>query len=167
MNIAIITGASSGLGIEFYKEMQKECLDEILHGGYITDKGVLESVSVDGAFVDTPLGRVVNPGHSMEAAWFIMAEGIIAQNDEAIKAAKKIIDITLPLLSVAFCSGFLFFFSFEFCVEKNALAHTPITSAESISAAHKTTPNPRDPKRPTPTAPMRNAELGPLQKQIR
>ena len=29
MNIAIITGASSGLGIEFYKEMQKECLDEI------------------------------------------------------------------------------------------------------------------------------------------
>ena len=29
MNIAIITGASSGLGVEFYKEMQKEELDEI------------------------------------------------------------------------------------------------------------------------------------------
>ena len=80
-----------------YDAIAKKCLDEILHGGYITDKGVLESVSVDGAFVDTPSGRVVNPGHSMEAAWFIMAEGIIAQNDEAIKAAKKIIDITLPL----------------------------------------------------------------------
>lgn len=29
MNIAVITGASSGLGVEFYKEMQKEDLDEI------------------------------------------------------------------------------------------------------------------------------------------
>lgn len=29
MNIAVITGASSGLGVEFYKEMQKESLDEI------------------------------------------------------------------------------------------------------------------------------------------
>ena len=29
MNIGIITGASSGLGVEFYKEMQKEELDEI------------------------------------------------------------------------------------------------------------------------------------------
>lgn len=80
-----------------YDKIAKECLDEILNGGYITDKGVLESVSVDGAFVDTPSGRIVNPGHSMEAAWFIMAEGLVTENDEAIKAAKKIIDITLPL----------------------------------------------------------------------
>lgn len=29
MNIAIITGASSGLGVEFYKEIQREELDEI------------------------------------------------------------------------------------------------------------------------------------------
>ena len=29
MNIAIITGASSGLGVEYFKEMQKESLDEI------------------------------------------------------------------------------------------------------------------------------------------
>lgn len=29
MNIAIITGASSGIGVEFFKEMQKEALDEV------------------------------------------------------------------------------------------------------------------------------------------
>ena len=29
MKIAVITGASSGIGVEFYKEMQKEALDEI------------------------------------------------------------------------------------------------------------------------------------------
>ena len=29
MNIAIVTGASSGLGVEFYKELQKQALDEV------------------------------------------------------------------------------------------------------------------------------------------
>jgi short-subunit dehydrogenase len=29
MNIAIITGASSGIGVEFFKQMQKEALDEV------------------------------------------------------------------------------------------------------------------------------------------
>ncbi len=80
-----------------YNAIAKECLDEILHGGYLTERALLESVSVDGKFVDSPNGRIVNPGHSLEAAWFILAEGIVTNNDEAISAAKKIIDITLPL----------------------------------------------------------------------
>ena len=33
----------------------------------------------------------------MEAAWFVMLEGILTNNREAIEAGKKIIDITLPL----------------------------------------------------------------------
>lgn len=80
-----------------YAPIAKECLDEILHGGYLTEKALLESVSKDGGFVNTPQGRIVNPGHSMEAAWFIMAEGIVTKNQEAIDAAKTIIDITEPL----------------------------------------------------------------------
>ena len=80
-----------------YNNIAKECLDEILHGGYLTEKALLESVSVDGKFIDSPTGRIVNPGHSLEAAWFILAEGIVTKNDEAIEAAKKIIELTLPL----------------------------------------------------------------------
>ncbi len=80
-----------------YDKICKECLDEILHGGYLTDKALLESVTVDGKFVNTPSGRIVNPGHSLEAAWFIMLEGILTDNKEAIEVGKKIIDITLPL----------------------------------------------------------------------
>ncbi len=80
-----------------YNNIAKECLDEILHGGYLTERALLESVSIDGKFIDSPNGRIVNPGHSLEAAWFILAEGIVTKNDEAIEAAKKIIDITLPL----------------------------------------------------------------------
>ncbi|MBR3766929.1 MAG: AGE family epimerase/isomerase [Clostridia bacterium] len=80
-----------------YNKICKECLDEILNGGYLTDKALLESVTVDGKFVNTPSGRIVNPGHSLEAAWFIMLEGILTDNKEAIEIGKKIIDITLPL----------------------------------------------------------------------
>ena len=82
---------------EKYDKIVKACLSEILDGGYLTERALLESVSDKGEFVDTPNGRIVNPGHSMEAAWFILSEGIYSENARAIDAAKKIIDITLPL----------------------------------------------------------------------
>ena len=84
-------------GKDIYARIAEECLNEILYGGFLKEKALLESVSADGKFVDTPSGRVVNPGHSMEAAWFLMLEGIITQNQAAIDAGKKIIDITWPL----------------------------------------------------------------------
>ncbi len=80
-----------------YDKIAKECLDEILHGGYLQEKALLESVTKDGKFVDSPAGRIVNPGHSLEAAWFIILEGLLTDNKEAVEAGKKIIDITLPL----------------------------------------------------------------------
>lgn len=82
---------------EKYDAIAKECLDEILHGGFLTEKALLENVAADGSFVDSPTGRIVNPGHSLEAAWFVMTEGLLTNNQEALDAAKKMIDITLPL----------------------------------------------------------------------
>ena len=82
---------------EKYDKLAKAFLDEILHGGFLTDKALLENVAADGSFVDSPTGRTVNPGHSLEAAWFILTAGLLTNNQEAIDAAKKIIDITLPL----------------------------------------------------------------------
>ena len=81
----------------YYNNIAKEMLNEILYGGYLTEKALLESVTVEGEFSNTPSGRIVNPGHSMEAAWFIMLEGLITGNDEAVKKGKEIIDITYPL----------------------------------------------------------------------
>lgn len=82
---------------EKYHQIATDCLNEILHGGFLTEEGLLESVSTAGEFADTPAGRVVNPGHSLEAAWFVMLEGILSGNQNAIAAGKRIIDITLPL----------------------------------------------------------------------
>lgn len=82
---------------ERYSKITKDCLNEILHGGFLTENALLENVSADGKPVNSPTGRIVNPGHSMEAAWFLMLEGILTENEEAIQAGKRIIDITLPL----------------------------------------------------------------------
>lgn len=82
---------------EYYNDIAKKCLDEILDGGFLKEHALLESVSLNGEFVDSPNGRIVNPGHSMEAAWFIMAEGLVTGNSRAVSEAKRIIDITLPL----------------------------------------------------------------------
>lgn len=82
---------------EKYNQIAGECLNEILNGGFLTERGLLEGVSISGEFVDSPSGRIVNPGHSLEAAWFVMLEGIITNNESVINKGMEIIDITLPL----------------------------------------------------------------------
>ena len=81
---------------EKYHKIARECADEILVH-FIEGKGLLENVGLNGAFLDTPTGREVNPGHSLEAAWFLMAEGVY-RNDDVLKLkAKEIIDISMKL----------------------------------------------------------------------
>ncbi len=82
-----------------YNALASAYTDEVLHGGYLSEEAgvLLESVSLEGGFVNTPAGRVVNPGHSLETAWFLMVEGLLGKNEEALVAAKRIIDITMPI----------------------------------------------------------------------
>lgn len=82
---------------EKYNVIAKEMLDEIINGGYLnaTVGALLETVSSEGEFVNTPSGRVVNPGHSLEAAWFLISEGVFTGNEVAVNTGKKIIDITM------------------------------------------------------------------------
>lgn len=88
---------SGGKNYDKYNLIAKEMCDEILGGGYINDTvgALLETVSDKGGFMNTPSGRVVNPGHSLEAAWFLICEGAYSKNEVALKTGKKIIDITM------------------------------------------------------------------------
>ncbi len=81
---------------EKYDRIAKECADEILVH-FIDGKGLLENVGLGGEFIDSPTGREVNPGHSLEAAWFLMSEGVYQNNDLYKQKAKKIIDISMKL----------------------------------------------------------------------
>ena len=83
---------------ELFSSYARYFTAEFLNGGFISDElgCVLETVSFDGKFINTPTGRVVNPGHGLETAWFLMVEGLIEKDDRALSAAKKIIDMTMP-----------------------------------------------------------------------
>ena len=56
-------------------------------------KALLETVNTDGSFIDTGMGRVINPGHAIETAWFLMdAAAHVKNRDEVIKLAITILD---------------------------------------------------------------------------
>ena len=56
-------------------------------------KAVLENVGVDGQFQDHFDGRLLCPGHAIEAAWFILNEAKIRDKDPAlIRVGTKILD---------------------------------------------------------------------------
>lgn len=84
---------------EKYDKLCDKYVKDILDGGFISyeNKVLLENVSEDGKFVDTPTGRLVNPGHSLETAWFLMIEGLLNNDDKILEAAKYIVDITMPV----------------------------------------------------------------------
>lgn len=59
---------------EAYMQYAGECLQQLLQYHYKESLGtVLETVAPDGSFMEeTAIGRVINPGHTLESAWFIL-----------------------------------------------------------------------------------------------
>jgi N-acylglucosamine 2-epimerase len=55
-------------------------------------RAVMESVTADGKIADHFDGRLLNPGHAIEAAWFIMLEGDHRQDPELIRLGCTILD---------------------------------------------------------------------------
>ena len=88
---------STGKNTEKYAAIAKSCADEIIGGGFLTEYGLLESVSDKGEFCNIPSGRVINPGHSLECAWFLMEEGKNSGNNLYIEKAIEIIEKTVKV----------------------------------------------------------------------
>lgn len=56
-------------------------------------KALLEMVGPDGEFIDTCNGRLINPGHCIETAWFIMEEAKYCNWDkDLLQLALQILD---------------------------------------------------------------------------
>lgn len=80
---------------EKYNAIAVEMADEIINGGYLQKDVLLENVTTDGKFFDSPTGRVVNPGHSLEAAWFLITEGLFQNDNNIIEKALHVIDFSM------------------------------------------------------------------------
>jgi len=48
---------------------------------------IVENVNSDGSLSDTFDGRLMNPGHALEAMWFIMDLGVRLNRPELIEKA--------------------------------------------------------------------------------
>lgn len=84
------------LGSEKVNEFIPEVLHEVMDVFYHKETGlVLENVLADGSFSDSFEGRLLNPGHAIEAMWFIM-DLAVRLNDPQL--ARKACDIGLRML---------------------------------------------------------------------
>jgi N-acylglucosamine 2-epimerase len=70
---------------------------------------ILENVNTDGSFCDSFEGRLLNPGHAIEAMWFVMDLAVRTNNQSLIVQAK---DIMLHMLQVGWDKeyGGIFYF---------------------------------------------------------
>ncbi|WP_163324700.1 AGE family epimerase/isomerase [Draconibacterium mangrovi] len=74
----------------------KEVLHEVMEVFYQPNYGlILENVNPDGNFSDSFEGRLLNPGHAIEAMWFIMD---LSERLKRPELAQKAVDIALRTL---------------------------------------------------------------------
>ncbi len=88
----------------------EQTVTEVMTDFWDSDRGLMrEAVAPDGAIVDSYEGRLINPGHGIEAMWFMMD---IAQRRGDTSLTHKAVDIVLNILDFAWDSthGGLFYF---------------------------------------------------------
>lgn len=84
------------IGAERVNEFAPQVIDQVMNVFYQSDSGlILENVHPDGKPCDSFEGRVLNPGHAIEAMWFIMDLGKRFNNPALIERAKDILLHTL------------------------------------------------------------------------
>jgi N-acylglucosamine 2-epimerase len=78
------------------EETIQEALREVMEVFYQPDTGlILENVNPDGNFSDSFDGRLVNPGHGIEAMWFVMDLSVRINKPELAEKAVEIVLRTL------------------------------------------------------------------------
>ena len=84
------------IGKEKVNELVPDIIHEVMEVFYQPKLGlVLENVNIDGSFADCFEGRLMNPGHTIEAMWFIMDLGIRLNDKSLIDKAVNIMLNTL------------------------------------------------------------------------
>ena len=95
---------------EKYDKIIADIVSDMMTLHYKEDlKCVLENVNLDGSILDNPVGRTINPGHSIENAWFLMNEAHINKNDELMEKALNMLKWSLDIGWDKECGGVYYF----------------------------------------------------------
>lgn len=84
---------------DYYNSIINDSIEEIKLHYHPEFKAVFENVNLDGSIVAGSRGRLVNPGHSIEASWFLMNEAEYRNHDA------KLMEMALNILEWSFNLG--------------------------------------------------------------
>lgn len=76
---------------EVVEQTMEDCIDEIMNNFLRPELGgiIVENLNTDNSLSDSFDGRLINPGHGIEAMWFIMDLGVRLNRPELIDQAVK------------------------------------------------------------------------------
>ncbi len=95
---------------DYYTAITREMADSIIKYHYKEERHcVLECVGPEGEFINTPAGRCINPGHSMENSWFLMSEAVYSKDEALLAKALNILDWSLEWGWDKQNGGFIYF----------------------------------------------------------
>ena len=79
------------LNKEVVEQTMEDCIDEIMNNFLRPELGgiIVENLNTDNSLSDSFDGRLINPGHGIEAMWFIMDLGVRLNRPELIDQAVK------------------------------------------------------------------------------
>ncbi|PMB10885.1 N-acylglucosamine 2-epimerase [Fischerella thermalis CCMEE 5205] len=87
------------LSSEILENVLAATVQEVMTDFLDPEKGLMyESVASDGSHIDCFEGRLINPGHGIEAMWFIMD---IARRQNDTKTINQAVDVVLNILNFA------------------------------------------------------------------
>ncbi len=82
---------------KFLNKTIETCIQEVMDVFLRPELGgiIVENVELDGSLSDTFEGRLINPGHAIEAMWFVMDLGVRLQRKDLID---KAVETTLKMI---------------------------------------------------------------------
>ena len=92
MNLQIAQNSRQLFG-DTYQTLVDECVKRTLYQ-FVDDarQVTLENLGLDGKPIYEKEGRIIDPGHTVEALWFCMSEGSHANNKDYIRRAGQLLD---------------------------------------------------------------------------
>ena len=98
---------------DYYNDIITKAIDEIKLHYHPECKALFENVNPDGSLVAGSRGRFVNPGHSIEASWFLMNEAEYRNDNELLELALNILNWSFELGWDKEYGGLLYFIDVE------------------------------------------------------
>ena len=97
----------------YYHDIITSAIDEIKLHYHPECKALFENVAPDGSRLEGSRGRFVNPGHAIEASWFLMNEAEYRNDKDLLEVALNILNWSFELGWDKEFGGLLYFIDIE------------------------------------------------------